>query len=210
MPFSLLRIGVIISFALALASLIVLIGQSLSFGKRQFYAKNRGSAGKGLLYAFGRGMTPWEKESAGKHLPTFTAGILYHCAIFSSLIVLFGFLAPSSIPVYIMTILRLIIIIGMISGLGLLIKRFHLPHMKAISCLDDFLANLIVDLFLALAISATLIAEAIPFFLIMAIILFLYIPMGKIRHCFFFFYTRILFGISFGRRGVFPHPRREA
>jgi len=40
-------------------------------------------------------------------------------------------------------------------------------------------------------------------------VMFLYIPVGKIRHCFFFFYSRILFGLFYGRRGVLPQNKGD-
>ena len=46
--------------------------------------------------------------------------------------------------------------------------------------------------------------RATPLFFLLAIVMILYIPVGKIRHCFFFFYTRILFGLFYGRRDVLP------
>jgi hypothetical protein len=37
-----------------------------------------------------------------------------------------------------------------------------------------------------------------------------YIPLGKIRHCLYFFFSRTFFGKFFGRRAVFPHPQATA
>jgi len=209
MFFSILRVGVIVSVTFSIVSLATLIIRTFSFGKRTTYAKAQGKAGDGIIYAFGRGMMPWEKESAAKHLPTFTAGIIYHMAIFSAILFVIALLIPISVSSGVIQIIRLILIAGLLCGMGLLIKRFLLPYMRGISCLDDFLSNLIVDLFLMTAFLATLSPDFVSPFFIMAIITFLYIPMGKIRHCFFFFYTRIIFGRYFGRRGVLPHPSRE-
>jgi hypothetical protein len=39
---------------------------------------------------------------------------------------------------------------------------------------------------------------------VVAMGLFLYVPLGKIRHCFFFFAARCHMGAHFGRRGTFP------
>jgi hypothetical protein len=41
---------------------------------------------------------------------------------------------------------------------------------------------------------------------IISAITFVYVPLGKIRHCLYFFFSRIFFGKFFGRRGVLPHP----
>jgi hypothetical protein len=45
----------------------------------------------------------------------------------------------------------------------------------------------------------------IPMYVISAVT-FVYVPLGKIRHCLYFFFSRIFFGKFFGRRAVFPHP----
>jgi hypothetical protein len=37
-----------------------------------------------------------------------------------------------------------------------------------------------------------------------AVLLLVYAPLGKIRHCLFFFSTRSQLGAFFGRRGTYP------
>ena len=54
---------------------------------------------------------------------------------------------------------------------------------------------------LALAAGTLLVA----FYLVSAAML-IYLPLGKIRHCLYFFFSRTFFGKFFGRRGVLPHP----
>ena len=85
-----LKYGVILSFLLSIISLTILVLKTFSFGKKLLYAEPRGNKKKGIFYAFGRGMMPWEKESARKHLPTYIGGILYHTGIFVALIYLFS------------------------------------------------------------------------------------------------------------------------
>jgi hypothetical protein len=209
MPFSTLPALVIASSAFALIALIIQITRTLSFGRGPYFAKANGNPVRGVVYAFGRGMMPWEKESTGKHLPTFFAGILYHTAIFSAILYLIAVLFEMNIPSAVIPVLRIVLLGGLLCGLTLLFKRLLFPYMRGISCLDDFLANSMVNLFLAASIIVTLAVQLKSLFFIFATILFVYVPMGKIRHCFFFFYSRILFGAYFGRRGVFPHPSRE-
>jgi hypothetical protein len=91
---------------------------------------------------------------------------------------------------------------------GLLLKRSVFGYMRHISGPDDFIANALVDLFLLSALLNSFLGGLQSFFWGAAIILFLYIPLGKIRHCFFFFYSRILFGVFFGRRGVYPKQKK--
>jgi hypothetical protein len=200
----LLKYGVIISFLIAVVSLTILVLKTFSFGKRELYAAPRGNVGKGIAYAFGKGMMPREKESARNHLPSYIGGILYHIGVFAAFFYLFVTVASIDLPNLIILFLRSLFQVGFICGAALLLKRIFSPAMRTLSCPDDFAANIIVDIVLISAILHTFIQEITPFFFLAAIIMFLYMPLGKIRHCFFFFYTRILFGIFYGRRGVFP------
>ena len=92
--------------------------------------------------------------------------------------------------------------VGILCGVGLLMKRLTLGYMRAISCVDDYISNALVNLFLILVLLESFLQTLRPILFLVTIILFLYIPLGKIRHCFFFFYSRILFGQFYGRRGV--------
>jgi len=207
---TLLRAAVIAAFAYALVALVVLTARVLSYGRRPTYARPQGLARQGVAYAFFRGMLPWEKESVAGHLPTYAAGLLYHAGVFLSLLFLFLLVFRLQSGILLNQILRVSIPIGFAAGFGLLIKRLTSRKMKLISAPDDILANVIVDLFLATAYAATISAAFEPAFFVTAVVLFLYMPLGKIRHCVFFFYTRFVFGVFFGRRGVLPHPRRES
>lgn len=201
---SLLRFGVISSFLFSIISLSILALKTLSFGKKPLYAKPRGDAKKGVLYAFGRGMLPWEKESSSKHLPSYFAGMLYHAGVFAALFYLLSLLFSLELSGFLVNILRFLFGLGSLGGVTLLSKRIFLPAMRKISCPDDFASNIIADLFLIFAFVRAYSAGTTPIFFLLAIVMFLYIPVGKIRHCVFFFYTRILFGLFYGRRGVLP------
>jgi hypothetical protein len=200
--FSILRWGVVLSFLICVISLFLLVLKTLSFGRRPLFAKSRGEAKRGIFYAFGKGMMPWEKESAGKHILTYVAGILYHLGTFVALFYLSSLVIPFSLRIPI--ILRVLLGLSFICGIGILMKRIlHVP-LRKISCPDDFASNILVDMFLAFALASTFSQGFNPYFYLISILLFLYIPLGKIRHCVFFFYTRILFGFFYGKRGVLP------
>jgi hypothetical protein len=130
--------------------------------------------------------------------------MLYHAGIFSAFAVLAALATGFNLPRPILLILRLNLATGLVSGVGLLAKRGALPLSRALSRFDDYAANLGVDLFLAFALAASLDARAAVPFMALSVILLLYIPMGKIRHCVFFFRSRIRFGRLLGRRGVLP------
>jgi hypothetical protein len=201
---------VILSFLVCIGSLCILIWRTLSLEKRPFYSKPTASGKAGILYAFGRGMMPWEKESAGRHLLTYLAGIIYHISIFLALFYLLLLLIAISIPFPLMLVLRALLLIGALAGLGLLVKRMSSPLMRSISSADDFASNILVSLFLLASLITSFAEEFKVILFLVSIILFLYIPISKIQHCFFFFYTRILFGLFYGRRGALPPNRKRA
>jgi hypothetical protein len=198
-----LKLLVLASAAVCLAGLAWQVVRTLRFGRRGDPSVPSGSATAGVLYAFGPGMAPWAKESARAHLLTWIAGVLYHLAVFAAAILLAIVVAGLYPNPDVIVVWRIILAVGLAAGLGLFFKRLLSAALAPISCPDDFASNLMVDGFLALALAATWEA-AVPSFLIWSAALLLYIPVGKIRHCFFFFYTRLLFGRFFGRRGVLP------
>jgi len=202
-----LRVLTLAGAAFCLAALTVLTFRTFAFGRREYLSARRGSAGNGVFYAFGRGML--EKESVALHRPTFAGGILYHGAIFAGLTYLFWtVLLPETGPP--LWAFRPVLLAGAAVGLALFIKRAAKPHLRRLSCPDDFFANLFVDVFLVLAFARTVFPSLEPALLSVSILLFVYIPLGKIRHCFFFFFTRLAFGLHYGRRGALPGSSREA
>jgi len=202
------KYAVIASFLFAVVSLTILVLKTFSFGKKELYAEPKGSVKKGIVYAFGKGMMPWEKESAGDHLPTYIGGVLYHGGVFLSIAYLVTVIVPIEIPAALLLIFQVFCGVGIVTGFGLLVKRYSKPHMRALSVPDDAVANILVDIFMIAAFLHTLFPAVTPYFFPAAIVMFLYMPFGKIRHCFFFFYVRVLFGTFYGRRGVFPQKPR--
>lgn len=204
-----LKYAVIISFFISIISLSILVLRTFSFGKRPLYAEPKGDVKKGIVYAFGKGLMPWEKESAGKHLPSYIGGILYHLGILAGGFYLLVTLVPIDLPTLVLLFMRIVLMLGVISGVALLLKRIFSPQMRVLSCPDDFAANIIVNIFVLAALLHTFYPGITHLFFLAAVIMFLYMPLGKIRHCFFFFYIRILFGMFYGRRDIFPPKSHE-
>jgi len=196
------RYGVLAAFFVSLFSLVILTLKTFSFGRKSLRSRPQGSIRKGIVYAFGRGMMPWEKESAAKHIPTYLAGMVYHTGVFAALFYLFSLIILFPLPLMCVQVFRILIFCGILCGLGLFIKRIYKSPMRKISCPDDYAANLLVDIFLIFSLLDTFTNNLRPYLFIVSLVMLLYIPLGKIRHCFFFFYSRLLFGKFFGRRGV--------
>ncbi len=208
--FTVLKLGVAASALFCLVVLTVMVVRTFAFGRRPTYAHPQGSSFAGILYAFGPGMLPWEKESAAKHIWTYAGGILYHVGILMAMLFLATVLLGISLPRTLLQPVRILLVIGLASGLALLIKRILKPYMRSLSGGDDYLANSLIDLLLLSALATTFAETVLVPFSVIAIFIFIYIPFGKLRHCVFFFYSRILFGDFFGKRGVLPHPSKKA
>jgi len=174
------------------------------FGKD--YSPARGSPQSGVLYAFTLGMAPWAKESTRRHWVAYGRGIVFHVGIFIGLAALAASPWWAGLP----GLVRLLAAAG--AGLGALcgaaggLARWAQPDLKALSTGDDYLAVGLVTAFLATGSVALLVAGWLPVFYVAAALMLVYAPLGKIRHCLYFFFSRRFFGLFAGRRGVI-HPQ---
>jgi len=177
--------------ALALGAQLAAV---LARPKKPLFAPAAGRAGAGVRYAFTGAMVPWAKESVRMNPGSYALGMVFHLGVFAA----FASLAWPSRP------LAGLSLAGAAAGLGLLGKRLAMPHLRGLSNTDDFLSNLLVTGFTALAGLASLVPPAQRLLPWAATALLVYIPLGKIRHCVFFFLSRYHLGAFFGRRGCFP------
>ncbi|HVP38643.1 MAG TPA: hypothetical protein VMS93_05600 [Candidatus Saccharimonadales bacterium] len=199
-----LRIAVLAGAAWALAGLALLAVRARAYGPKSYLAAPAGSAAAGVAYAFGPGMSPTAKESTREHPGAYLTGVGYHLGVFAALACLVLLLADRPPHGAALRVLQLLTLAGAACGAGLLVKRLSVPYLRGISCADDVVANLLTTGFAALAFAATLAPGARAAFLAETTALLLYVPLGKIRHCFFFFPTRYHMGFFYGRRGTFP------
>lgn len=182
----------------AIAGLLVLRARVRAFGSRQPFAAAAGDPAAGIRYAFTGAMSPGAKESVREHLPSYGLGMAFHGGIFTAFALLALSLAGFALPRPLWLGARALLVLGAVGGLGLLLKRLLKPELRGLSRPDDFVSNLLATAFVALALVP---GQA---WLLSAILLLVYAPLGKIRHCLFFFMARSHFGAFFGRRGVFP------
>jgi hypothetical protein len=164
----------------------------------------KGSEISGIAYSLTFAMSPLKKESAFLHLPTYTAGMIYHVGTFLAflwLILLFFDIRPAF---WISSLSIVILFCSFACGLGILIKRMVLPKLRNFSNPDDYISNILVSVFQFLTAFTILLPQFQPYLFVFSAILFLYIPVGKLRHCIFFFTSRIYLGKFYGKRGVWP------
>lgn len=203
-----LRFGVAICAVGAAVALILQVVRTRSFGTRPPMAEASGSALRGILYAFGPGMAPSAKESTRAHPVVYALGVGYHLGIFTAFGILVWSMRDAAAgvlpPAPARQVAQVLTAIGMVGGASLLVRRARGPLLRTISIPDDYLANLLTTAFIALAGLRLLAGSLEPALLVGAMLLLLYIPLGKIRHCLFFFPARWNLGRHYGRRGTFP------
>jgi hypothetical protein len=149
---------------------------------------------------------PWAKESTRIHMLAYLRGIGFHVGIFAAIgtVVispLWGRL-PSLLSLTLFWVLMLGAILGAAGGVMRIVEH----NLRGLSLPDDHFAVWLTTFFIAVT-GFALLKEAfvIPMYIVSAIT-FVYVPLGKIRHCLYFFFSRSFFGKFFGRRAVFPHP----
>ncbi len=190
---------VLAAAAWTLAAFALLWLRMKQHGRRALYAAPAGSPDAGVRYAFTAGLHPRAKESVREHPLSYAAGMAYHAGTFTAFGLLGAALLGLTLPASLLTAGRLVLVLGLVGGVGLLLKRILHRELRGLSNPDDYLSNALVTAFLALGL--TPLGDA---WLLSGAALLIYMPMGKIRHCVFFFSTRAAFGAFFGRRGVFP------
>jgi hypothetical protein len=194
----------IIFLVICLATTVFHIFRLIRLGKPMDYAPPAGDIPSAIRYSFTGAMNPGKKESAYLHLPTYTAGILYHIGTFLCfLIFLLSFfgIPLQGIQGYIVSAF-LAVTAG--CGIGILVKRIAKHELKSLSSPDDYLSNLLVTAIQVLTVITILTPAGEPFYYTAWSILLLYLPLGKLRHMVYFFAARYQLGFFYGRRGVWP------
>jgi hypothetical protein len=167
----------------------------------------KGSLSNGLKYAFTTGMMPWAKESTRIHMLAYLRGIGFHIGIFAAIASVIISPIWGYLPSFLSWTWFWVLVIGAILGAAGGVMRIAEHNLRGLSLPDDHFAVWLTAVFIAL-VALAILNEAfmIPMYLVSGIT-FAYIPLGKIRHCLYFFFSRIFFGKFFGRRAVLPHPQ---
>ena len=93
---------------------------------------------------------------------------------------------------------------AMAAGIWLLVRRVSSKPLRAISVPDDYIAIMATCGLLALAVIFALASRNPTPLLAYTSVLFVYLPLGKLRHAVFFFVARADYGRRLGYRGVYP------
>jgi hypothetical protein len=166
----------------------------------------KGNISHGITYAFTKGMMPWAKESTRIHMIAYLRGIGFHVGVFAAIGTVIISPFWRYLPPLLFLILSWVLILGAILGAAGGIMRITERNLRGLSLPDDHFAVWLTTFFIMVTGLAVMNeALVIPMYIISAIT-FVYVPLGKIRHCLYFFFSRLFFGKFFGRRAVFPHP----
>lgn len=173
-------------------------------GYRTELGAAKGDPRRGILYSLTFSMLPWKKDSTFRHPWTYAAGMAMHLGVFLTLLFALG-RQVGTWPQPMVALFGTASGLGFASALGLFVKRGTRQYMQDISTLDDFLGNVLVQLWLLTACIAAFVSAAAGLWRLAAGALLIYVPLGKTFHMLLFFVSRTLFGLQFGRRGVLRH-----
>ena len=215
----------------------------VKLGKVKDLSQKSGNVKEAIIYSNTTAMLPTQKESAYKHLPTYTAGIIYHIGTFLSLLFFFLLaLLPFDMTKnwlintwWLLSCMACFLLVSSLCGLSLLLKRVFSKKLRPISNFDDYFSNGIVTLFqlftCLFCVMVTIVIRIItcetlewilPYaalfkttcyitiygYFITAIILFLYLPFGKLKHAVYYFAARYHLGFFYGWRNTWK-PKKE-
>jgi hypothetical protein len=201
------RIIAILGLAIGLLGIILKLREIMNRPFKKDLARKRGSVGRAVLFAFTLGMAPWEKESTRIHWIAYLRGIFFHVGIFMAIGVLLASPWLSLIPKLVIWLAAAITGLGAIFGFAGIFMRLAGPNERMLSLPDDYFSVFLTSLFITLAFATLLWPSALPAFYVVTGLIGIYIPISKIRHCVYFFYSKFFFGMSFGHRGVIGQPK---
>jgi hypothetical protein len=170
--------------------------------------RSRGRIPGAMYYSMTGAMSPFKKETALLHLPTYIIGILFHLGSFFG----FGLLILSfftiDLPQAILYGSALFLTATALSGIALFLKRIFNSRLRQLSHPDDYVSNILVTGFHVIA-ALSLLHDMTSLFHIYSGILFFYIPVGKLRHIIYFILARLHLAIEFGKKGIWPPGRHS-
>lgn len=199
----------VISLIICLVSLTYHFFRIIWYGKPKDLAKKRGNTKSAIRYAYTGAMNPLKKESAYLHLPTYIAGILYHLGTFLSIFLFILLLFKLEPFGWLRWGVMGFLIVSGLSGLGILVKRLSKQQIRALSNPDDYISNFLVTLFQLITALTLYQVQFFPLYFIVASILLLYLPLGKLKHTVYFFAARYHLGYFYGYRNVWPPKQQE-
>ena len=192
----------IVAFAIRLRTFVMLTVP-------QERSQPKGDPKAGVAYALSLGMMPWAKESTRRHALAYLRGVGFHLTVFLVLVLFLASPWLGLMPGALRIVMAFLCGLGSLLALLGFISRFVEESLKALSTLDDYFAILLVSILLGSATATLLNLDLLPIFYLVCALTFIYMPLGKIRHCIYFVFSRLFFGRFFGRRAILPHSQQR-
>lgn len=203
-----------------IAGMLYRLANVVFLGWDKDLAKPRGSKGLGILKSFLRGglifpFFPREKKAFVGNPIVYLGGGLFHLSLFVVLILgaahmlvwknLLGF-GWWTLP---LPIVDWMAAVGIISMIALLINRMSHPVMKRLSGVAEFANWILVFLPMLTGYMMThhmFFRYEVLFSLHMLAIdvLLIWLPLSRISHFVFYFFSRTIHGVEWGKRGAMP------
>jgi len=192
-----------ISMVWAAAALAAQVLAARGRGRRD-YSRPTGDPRRGIIYNFTTAMLPGHKETIRLHPVEFGIGLLMHLGVICSLLAAIVLLVHGDSGIRFASVIRPLAAAALVSGAVLSIRRAVSAKLRALSVPDDYVASLATCGLLAMAAFLQLDARGQMLFMLYTALLFVYMPLGKLRHVVFFFVARGDYGRRLGYRGVYP------
>ncbi len=195
------QIGTTILVLLYTLRLIVLFRRRLV---HDISSDAKGEIWRGTVDAFITIVAPWRMESTRKHWMRYVEFVVFHLGVLANIILSFVIAyVPGVLSVPVRGVAFVLLAAAFIAGGIRLYRRAKLTEMRVISSPDDYIAMVMVLLFLFTGLLSLLGWEPgiVAYFVIAALFL-VYEPFSKIRHYIYYPFARYFYGASFGRRGV--------
>ena len=197
------RIVAAVSIIWAIAAMVLQTLAARGGGRRDYSAK-AGNSLKGIIFNLTWAMLPGHKETISLHPIKFAIGVLMHIGVFLAIARVLLLLIFPRMPLPSPIAFGVILGIAALCGVYLLLRRIFSIELHAMSSPEDYLSILMTIGFLSAAILHGLNIMSTSVFLILAAILFFYMPLGKLKHGWFFFVARMDYGARLGYRGTYP------
>ncbi len=203
-----------------IAGMVYRLVTVVSLGWTKDLARPRGSKGTGVVKSFLRGAVifpffPREKEAYARNPVVYLAGGLFHLSLFVVVILgaahmlvwksLLGFGWPT-LP---LPLVDWMAAVGLIAMIALIVNRMVHPVMKLLTGVAEVLNWLLVFLPMITGYMLThhlfLPYENLFIMHMMSInLLLIWIPLSRISHFMFYFFSRTIHGVEWGKRNAMP------
>jgi len=162
--------------------------------------------GRAVAASYASILTPTALESTRQHWGRWLAFAGYHLGILVAILATFTIpFTPALMTKPVRVFCAATILIGLLAGFLKIAWRLTIPELRVISKPDDFFGLAVLQLWFLVAIPAILLDHIgwLTVYFVITALLLVYVPLSKISHYIYWFFSRYLIGQKYGRRGVF-------